>query len=108
MLTQNEIDAANSVRLDHLNAQGQPRFEWPATFALARAYLDQLERSGGLAPDDIGSARDALASAERASGGARSGVLSSLATDLSEAAASASDPAKVRLLRQTVVELAGS
>ncbi len=46
-LSQNEIDAARSVRLDHFNAQGQQRFVWPATFALARAYLDQLERSRG-------------------------------------------------------------
>jgi hypothetical protein len=45
LLTQNEIDAAKTVHLDHLNAQGQPRFSWPPSFALARAYVDQLERS---------------------------------------------------------------
>ena len=47
ILTQNEIDAAKSVVLRQLNSQGQPIFEWPATFALARAYLDQLERRHG-------------------------------------------------------------
>jgi hypothetical protein len=46
-LTQNEIDAAKTVRFEYLNAQGQPKLEWPATPALARAYADQLERSGG-------------------------------------------------------------
>ncbi len=47
-ISQNEIDAAKSVRLEYLNTQGQPKLVWPATFALARAYLDQLERSQGL------------------------------------------------------------
>ena len=47
-LTQNEIDAANTVRFDYLNAQGQPYITWPPSFALARAYLDQLERDSGL------------------------------------------------------------
>ena len=35
-LTQNEIDAAKSVRLDEFNAQSQPRFEWPAGVAGGR------------------------------------------------------------------------
>jgi hypothetical protein len=45
-LSQNEIDAARSVRLEYFNAQEQPRIVWPATFALAGAYIDQLERAG--------------------------------------------------------------
>ena len=49
-ISQNEIDAAKLVHLDYLNAQGQPRIVWPASFAvLAQAYLDQLARSNGLA-----------------------------------------------------------
>ena len=48
LLSQNEIDAAKTVQLDYLNAQGQPKFVWPPSFALARAYVDQLERSRGL------------------------------------------------------------
>src|SRR5690625_3732787 len=43
-LTQNEIAAAKTVSLDYLNPQGQPKYEWPATFSLAKAYVDQLER----------------------------------------------------------------
>ena len=70
-LTQNEIDAANTVRLEYLNAQGQPQYVWPASFALARAYVDQLERSKGLSADRIASVRQSLAGAERASGAAR-------------------------------------
>ena len=37
-LTQNEIDAAKSVRLTRFNTQDQPKLVWPTTFALARAY----------------------------------------------------------------------
>ena len=44
-ISQNEIDAAKSVHLDYLNTQGQPKLVWPPSFALSRAYVDQLERS---------------------------------------------------------------
>src|SRR5687768_4549207 len=41
LLSQNEIEAAKSVRFDYFNPQGQQKFVWPASFALARAYVDQ-------------------------------------------------------------------
>ena len=47
-ISRNEIDAAKTVHLDYLNTQGQPKLVWPPSFALARAYVDQLERSQGL------------------------------------------------------------
>ena len=50
LITQNEIDAAKTVRFDYLNAQEQRKLVWPASFAKARAYLDQLERSKGSPP----------------------------------------------------------
>src|SRR6476619_304622 len=59
-LSQNEIDAARSVHLDYLNTQGQPKFVWPASFALSRAYVDQLERSRGLSASRIASLRKSL------------------------------------------------
>ncbi len=108
VLTQNEIDAANSVRLTQLNSQGQPIFEWPATFALARAYLDQLERHRGLAATRIESARDALAAAEGMTGSARASALRSLADTLGSDAAGALDSAKVRTLAAAVRELAAA
>ncbi len=105
-LTQNEIDAANSVRLDQLNSQGQPIFEWPATFALARAYLDQLERWHGMTASQIASARDALDSAEAASGSSRRAALVSLASTIGEQAANATDPIKAGKLADAVRQLA--
>ena len=104
-LTQNEIDAAKSVKLDYLNAQGQPKFVWPATFALARAYTDQLERSQGLSAQRIATVRQALASAETTAGTARRDALSRLSAQLNGDAAGSRDAAKVRMLAQAVRDL---
>ena len=105
-MTQNEIDAANAVRLTHLNSQGQPIFEWPATFALARAYIDQLERHRGLDAARIASARDELSAAEGMMGSGRASALRSLADALDADAGGALDPAKVEMLADAVRELA--
>jgi hypothetical protein len=108
MISQNEIDAAKTVRLDHLNTQGQPQFEWPASFALARAYVDQLERSGGLSSGNVGTTRERLAAAESATDAAARQQLTALADELSSQAGDSSDRAKVQLLASAVRELAGS
>lgn len=104
-ISQNEIDAAKTVEFDHFNTQGQQRFEWPASFALTRAYVDQLERSNGLAADRIASVRGALDNAESASDGERRNALTELATQLDAEADSSSDAAKVRLLAGAVRDL---
>jgi hypothetical protein len=104
-LTQNEIDAAKTVHLDYLNTQGQPKFVWPPSFALARAYLDQLARSNGLSSGRISSVRQALASAEAMSGAQRSDALSVLATQLDADAVGSMDSAKVRSLAAAVRNL---
>ncbi|MDH5590899.1 MAG: hypothetical protein OEZ37_12695, partial [Gemmatimonadota bacterium] len=106
VLSQNEIDAAKSVRLNHLNSQGQPHFEWPHTFALARAYLDQLERSGAMAAARVTAVREALAAAEGTSRTARRGSLTTLADELDGEAARSLDAAKVRMLAEAVRGLA--
>jgi len=63
-LTQNEIDAAKTVRVAELNVQNQQRIEWPAQLVVAKAYLDQLERSQALPADQIAAVRNAIQSAE--------------------------------------------
>jgi hypothetical protein len=107
-LTENEIAAANTVQLDYLNAQGQPTYVWPPSFHLVRAYLDQLERSNGLAMDRIAAARRALNGAESASSSDRREALMALAEELDADAAGASDVAKVRTLSSAVQELASA
>ena len=108
LLTQNEIDAAKTAHLDYLNVQGQQKYAWPASFALARAYTDQLERSGGLNAAKIAAVRAALKGAEQASGSARSDALTKLATQVESDANGSSDAAKVHMLASAVKELAGA
>jgi hypothetical protein len=107
-LTQNEIDAAKSVHFAEFNTQGQPKLVWPPTFALARAYVDQLARNKGLSNGRISATRSALATAEGASGSARRDALTQLATQLDGDAAGANDPTKVHTLAGAVRDLANA
>jgi hypothetical protein len=105
-ISQNEIDAAKTVHFDYVNTQGQQKLVWPPSFALARAYVDQLARSNGLAASRIAAVRGSLASAESAASGQRVTALTSLATQLDADAAGSSDGAKVRTLATAVRALA--
>src|SRR5262249_28192102 len=82
LITQNELDAAKTVHFDSYNVQDQQKFVWPASFPLVKAYVDQLERSSGLATARIKAVRDALAGAERVNATQRRGALTQLATQL--------------------------
>ena len=105
-LSQNEIDAARSVHLDYLNTQGQPKFTWPATPALAGAYADQLERSKGLSAARLSQVRQALGGASGSSYTMQNKTaLSALAAQLDADAATSSDAAKVRMLAATLRQL---
>ncbi len=105
-LTANEIAAAKTVHFDYYNTQGQPKLMWPPSFALARAYVDQLERSRGLGGERLSAVRQALAGAESASGTARRDALTQLATQLDVDARKSKDTVKVRALARAVRELA--
>jgi len=59
-LTQNEIDAAKSVKVAELNVQNQQKIVWPKNKSAALAYIDQLERSGSLSTDEIANLRQAV------------------------------------------------
>ena len=63
-LTQNEIDAAKTVRVSGLNVQNQEKLEWPRKLVVAKAYVDQLERSQALPADRISALRQAIQGAE--------------------------------------------
>ena len=106
LLSQNEIDAAKSVKLDYFNTQQQPKLVWPASFSVPRAYLDQLARSNGLSASRISAIRDELARAEKASAGDRRSTLSALAQQVQGDAAGAGDAAKVRALSESIAKLA--
>ena len=73
LISQNEIDAAKTVKWDYLNAQEQRKIVWPPSFAKARAYLDQLERNNGLPAARINATRDVARQRREAVGGAAGG-----------------------------------
>jgi hypothetical protein len=64
-LTQNEIDAAKAMQVKELNVQNQQKLQWPAKLVVAKAYLDQLQRSQALPPNQIVSLRKAIRDAEK-------------------------------------------
>jgi len=49
-LSQNEIEAASLVQVVELNTQEQRRFVWPENSVVARAYIDQLNRTKSIQP----------------------------------------------------------
>src|ERR1044072_657651 len=59
-MSQNEIDAATQVHVEELNTQEQQRITWPATSAVALAYVDQLTRSSSIRPDRVRAVKAAL------------------------------------------------
>ena len=105
-LSQNEIDAAKLIHYDVFNPQNQPKFVWPASFVVARAYLDQLVRDKGIASTrSTAIARD-LDRAEKLKGTSRRNALTKLASSLDRDAKTATDAAKVEALASAVRDLA--
>jgi len=100
-LTQNEIDAAKAVRVAELNVQNQEKIEWPRQLVVAKAYVDQLERSQALPTDRIAAIRQAIQKAE--SSRSELGKLKSLARSLEKNAGltkSGADSARLRALAE--------
>jgi hypothetical protein len=105
-LSRNEIEAAKLVKTDHFNPQLQTRITWPASFVVARAYADQLQRSSGLAPARLRAVRASLDGAEKLQGARRRSALNQLAASLDRDARNSGDAAKVRTLASAVRGLA--
>jgi hypothetical protein len=98
-LTQNEIDAAKSVRVSELNVQNQQKIEWPAQLIVAKAYVDQLERSQALPPNQIANLRKAIQDAETSHmNKGKVKKLQHLAPSLEQNAAAAKAPADAKRL----------
>jgi hypothetical protein len=108
LITKNELDAAKTVQVPFLNVQDQQTYVWPPSFALARAFVDQLERSNGLAAARIADVRSQLAAAEKQPAAARRTALTQLAAQLNGESAGSSDEAKVKMLASAVGDLANA
>ncbi len=91
-LTQNEIDAAKTVRMSEFNVQNQQKIEWPRNLTVAKAYVDQLERSQALPADRITALRTAIQKGD-------SGNLKKMAPVLEKDAATAKSAADSNRLK---------
>jgi hypothetical protein len=107
-LTQNEIDAAKSVQWEQLNVQLQSKIVWPASFAVARAYLDQLTRNQAIPRSWLAGVKQDLHRAEQSTGDRQRTALTNLATRLERTTATSADPARVRALTGVVTDLAAA
>ena len=84
MLSQNEIDAAKLATREgcgasnDLNVQCQPHYVWPASFVVARAYLDQLARDKALPQERIDALNAGMKEVESASAATRRAAITKL------------------------------
>jgi hypothetical protein len=105
-ISQNEIDAAKSVKLGWFNPQEQPRLVWPPSYSVARAYVDQLERSRALTPERIATIRSELQKSERGGAARRRTALLNLAGSLGDHASHSADGVRVRRLMDVLNDIA--
>ncbi|HEY2162747.1 MAG TPA: hypothetical protein VGH04_02095, partial [Gemmatimonadaceae bacterium] len=106
-VTQNEIDAAETVHWDQLNVQGQPKIVWPPSFPLAKAFVDQLERNKCLSGTRITSIRQSIAQAEGESGAQRRDALTRLASSLDADKGSSCDASRIGMLQKALRDIRG-
>ncbi len=110
-LTENEIASAASVASGAFNAQQQRQIDWPVRPVVARAYLDQLDRSDTLPAERRQALSDLLDRVESVGSGSDSGLaaeLTSAVEALGSDAADASGRTEQRLqgLAETLTGLA--
>jgi hypothetical protein len=98
-LTQHEIDAANLVQFQELNVQNQPKITWPEQLTVARAYLDQLERSKALTAEKIAALDKAIVRTQNSHNSKKElAKLHSMAASVETDASSATDTADAKRL----------
>lgn len=81
---------------------------WPPSFPLAKAFLDQLERTNGLPVTRIDAIRGELVRIERLPAGQRGIALDRLATQLEGDLPASRDQAKLREVIGAVGDLAAA
>jgi hypothetical protein len=84
--------------------QNQQKIEWPRTMVVAKAYVDQLERSQALSADRIASLRKAIQSADDSHASPKQLAqnkkkLKGMAPSLEKSAAAAKTPADQSRMR---------
>ena len=97
-LTENELAAATAARYEVFNPQQQPKVAYPSNVVVARAYLDQLNRSKTIGAERAAAVKTALDRKQRNE---------ALATQLEQDAAAASSPQDAARLRGLAAALKG-
>jgi hypothetical protein len=92
-LSQNEIDAAMQFRLQEFNSQNQPKVTWPPSSAVAKSYVDQLNRTKGISTQRAKTVTDVLSKADQLRTGKERSAAETL-TALDAAAAQVEGDAK--------------
>jgi hypothetical protein len=105
-LTANEIAAAALVRVTEANPQQQERITWPANPVVAKAYLDQLERSGALTAQVLSGIRTELDRNDRSRLAARVTEVDAAART-AQAAGRRVDASRLTALAATLRQLSG-
>ncbi|MEO7359304.1 MAG: hypothetical protein ABI120_03175, partial [Gemmatimonadaceae bacterium] len=82
---------------------GQPQIAWPPSFALAKAYTDQLDRKGCVSNKAMSAIRSSISDAEKATGAARTTALAKLTSQVD--GQKSCDAAKVDLLKKAIAGL---
>ncbi len=102
-LSENEIAAANLVRFEEFNSQNQPRYVWPPSFVVAKAYLDQLERAKAIDATRAKTLRAALDQGDKRQKGTLD-ELDKLAADLTRdaAAPNAADAKRYKAMAEAI------
>ena len=72
------IDAAMQFRLQEFNSQNQPKVAWPASSAVAKAYLDQLNRTKAISAARSSAILSGLAKADQLRTGKESSAKATL------------------------------
>ena len=91
LTTEQKSTPAKTVHVAELNVQNQQKIEWPAKLVVAKAYVDQLERSQALPADQIAALRAAMDKNKL-------GKLKSMAPSLEKSASAAKTPADSKRL----------
>jgi hypothetical protein len=115
-LTENEIDAAVSVKPGIFNAQQQMRVTWTPIPAVAKAYLDQLTRNKAIGGERAAAVKTAIERADKVRSAKDRGAqaaaeqLKTLTGQLETDAAAATgrDAARLRALAATLSERAAA
>ncbi len=80
VLSQNEIDAAIQWRVTEFNAQNQPLVKFQPTTAVAKSYLDQLNRSKGITAERAKAVTEGLAKVDELRTGKERSAAATLAS----------------------------